>query len=192
MSCFVLQEGDSSHNTTTTPPDSTESSVEGIYVSGVRSLHPFKVVDYDSRSVVSETRSAASRSLSGQHELVELRSSGARAGPLTARNSEDIFLSPPPAATKFPPVFQPVSIHRATLFDGLATASLTRRIQTTRPLAPSRTATILSTTTRGSVARLGKAQPRQRNQTDRTGPTHSPHTWYRTSCPVPTLGARPW
>ena len=24
-------------------PDSTESSVEGIYVSGVRSLHPFKV-----------------------------------------------------------------------------------------------------------------------------------------------------
>ena len=54
-------------NTTTgTPPDSTESSVEGIYLSGVRSLHPFKVVESDTRSVQSESRSIT-RSSSGQH-----------------------------------------------------------------------------------------------------------------------------
>ena len=40
-----------------TPPDSTESSVEGIYLSGVRALHPFKVVESDARSVQSESRS---------------------------------------------------------------------------------------------------------------------------------------
>ncbi|XP_023342369.1 uncharacterized protein LOC111712082 isoform X4 [Eurytemora carolleeae] len=48
-------------------PDSTESSVEGIYVSGVRSLHPFKVVEPDSRSLQSglgsDTKSVARSSL---------------------------------------------------------------------------------------------------------------------------------
>ena len=41
-------------------PESTESSVEGIYAAGVRSLHPFKVVESDARSVQSESRSGAS------------------------------------------------------------------------------------------------------------------------------------
>lgn len=41
-------------------PESTESSVEGIYAAGVRSLHPFKVVENDARSVQSESRSGAS------------------------------------------------------------------------------------------------------------------------------------
>ena len=40
-----------------TPTDSRESSVEGIYLSGVRSHHPFKVVECDSRSVQSEGKS---------------------------------------------------------------------------------------------------------------------------------------
>lgn len=40
-----------------TPADSRESSVEGIYLSGVRSNHPFKVVECDSRSVQSDNKS---------------------------------------------------------------------------------------------------------------------------------------
>ena len=43
--------------TSTTPADSRESSVEGIYLSGVRSHHPFKVVECDSRSVQSDSKS---------------------------------------------------------------------------------------------------------------------------------------
>ena len=49
-----------------TPPDSTESSVEGIYLSGVRSLHPFKVVEPDARSVQSENRSTNRSSINQQ------------------------------------------------------------------------------------------------------------------------------
>ena len=45
------------NTTCTSPPDSRESSVEGIYLSGVRSHHPFKVVECDSRSVQSDTKS---------------------------------------------------------------------------------------------------------------------------------------
>ena len=76
-------------NVTATSPDSTESSVEGIFVSGVRSPHPFKVVESDSRSVQSETRSA-SRSASGVAlDSVE-----------QMRNSQDLFLTPPPVLTK--------------------------------------------------------------------------------------------
>jgi len=57
-------------NTTNgTPPDSTESSVEGIYLSGVRSLHPFKVVESDSRSVQSESRSINRSSSSQPNDL---------------------------------------------------------------------------------------------------------------------------
>jgi len=50
-------------------PDSTESSVEGIYVSGVRSLHPFKVVESDARSIQSDTRSAARSSVSLENDI---------------------------------------------------------------------------------------------------------------------------
>jgi len=39
--------------------DSAESSVEGIYVSGVRSHHPFKVVESDARSNTSDPKSVA-------------------------------------------------------------------------------------------------------------------------------------
>lgn len=45
-------------------PNSTESSVEGIYMSGVRSLHPFKVVEPDSRSTQSDSKSLARSSQS--------------------------------------------------------------------------------------------------------------------------------
>ena len=43
--------------TCSTPADSRESSVEGIYLSGVRSHHPFKVVECDNRSVASDNKS---------------------------------------------------------------------------------------------------------------------------------------
>ena len=43
--------------TASTPADSRESSVEGIYLSGVRSHHPFKVVECDTRSVASDGKS---------------------------------------------------------------------------------------------------------------------------------------
>jgi len=49
--------------------DSAESSVEGIYVSGVRSSHPFKVVESDARSNTSDPKSVA-RSVSQTTEPV--------------------------------------------------------------------------------------------------------------------------
>jgi len=55
-----------------TPPDSTESSVEGIYLSGVRGLHPFKVVESDARSVQSDSRSIT-RSTSNQYPSTDTR-----------------------------------------------------------------------------------------------------------------------
>ena len=48
--------------TCSTPADSRESSVEGIYLSGVRSHHPFKVVECDNRSVASDNKSHSHRS----------------------------------------------------------------------------------------------------------------------------------
>jgi len=55
-----------------TPPDSTESSVEGIYLSGVRGLHPFKVVESDARSIQSDNRSIT-RSSSNQYPCTDTR-----------------------------------------------------------------------------------------------------------------------
>ena len=43
--------------TCSTPADSRESSVEGIYLSGVKNSHPFKVVECDTRSVQSDSKS---------------------------------------------------------------------------------------------------------------------------------------
>nr|XP_040567138.1 LOW QUALITY PROTEIN: WD repeat-containing protein 44-like [Lepeophtheirus salmonis] len=44
--------------------DSTESSVEGIYLSGVRASHPFKVIEPDTRSITSSDN----RSIHGRNE----------------------------------------------------------------------------------------------------------------------------
>lgn len=54
-----------------TLPESTESSVEGIYISGVRQSHPFKVIEPepDRRSICSETRSGHGRISVSKHSL---------------------------------------------------------------------------------------------------------------------------
>jgi len=54
-------------------PDSAESSVEGIYVSGVRAHHPFKVVEPDSRSIQSDSKSVARTSSQGEGAESRLR-----------------------------------------------------------------------------------------------------------------------
>jgi len=89
--CEGEQEGGQSSplNTTNgTPPDSTESSVEGIYLSGVRSLHPFKVVESDARSVQSESRSIT-RSTSSQQK-VEV-ASGRNSLDMRTRDESEFF-----------------------------------------------------------------------------------------------------
>ena len=80
---------------------SRESSVEGIYLSGVRSHHPFKVVECDSRSVQSDSRSG-SRQLAG--------GAGGRGGEEASAPVPDIVQSVVSEIPLNRPVMEPVTV----------------------------------------------------------------------------------
>ena len=67
--------------TSRTPADSRESSVEGIYLSGVKNHHPFKVVECDSWSVASDSKSVRTESHRSSVSDVRGVSSGVQAVP---------------------------------------------------------------------------------------------------------------
>ena len=102
--------------TSTTPADSRESSVEGIYLSGVRSHHPFKVVECDSRSVQSDSKSHRSSVSDVRQSLVpDIVSSTKTARlscvttlttpvtPTTSITTSDTVMGPPPSLPLAPP-----------------------------------------------------------------------------------------
>ena len=124
------------NTTSTSPPDSRESSVEGIYLSGVRSHHPFKVVECDSRSVQSDTKSHRSSVSDVRQSLVpDIVSSTktARAGsvttittpvtPTTSLTTSDTAVMGPPSLPLAPPRRKKVS------------SSVTPQLSTALPVA---------------------------------------------------------
>ena len=84
-----------------TPTDSRESSVEGIYLSGVRSHHPFKVVECDSRSVQSEGKSRSN--ISAMPDIVPSSKPVMVSAKLTSPVTPSVTVMGPPALPLAPP-----------------------------------------------------------------------------------------
>ena len=102
-----------------TPTDSRESSVEGIYLSGVRSHHPFKVVECDSRSVRSDGKSVrGGGSVSAMPDIVPSSKPAAVSAkltsPVTVTPVENVTVMGPPALPLAPPRKKKVSTSSIT------------------------------------------------------------------------------